>query len=628
MDFLDSKVRDYLLGDTGGKVFPEGDCPTLKEFSKEVLGPGVRLWPMQKLILKVVANSMGLFQYLPLTPWEEDTLAELCRNTLEKNYDDTYRQAVIRTNPHSTSPMVVQLIIGRGGSKSFMMSLLVSYFIRWLLSHKSPHERFGLIKTKPIAIQCLAGKESQAVSLFRSIKTHVRNCEDLRQSYDEFKESLNFGNVVEARAYTSNSHTVRGEDTFCYYHEETAFCAEDNPESEKSFTMCYKAIQPAVKNRFGREGVMLFATSAGMKVGKTYQIYRQILNGTIQNCVMFQLAVWHMNPKYINGKADFSQEYLEDPITADAEHGSKFVDAVNVFLTQQEVWRPIKESLTKLDNGKAGIQYWIRIDPSRKHDRYALALGHKEYRREFGYERIVAVVDHVTYWQARWFDKETGEEAFNVSSKDKHRLRCEPVNPQKILEYIEDLCRKFNVVGVSSDQFESQYVIDELNDRYGSEEYPFGFINPITEKANWLAYRNLKKLINTDCFEIYMETAYIEEASVAMRYNKNKPLETKPDELFPGSGWEDDDGEDELKIDEPNLIYSVAAPTRGTVKTDDVLDAVTFLLWDIMTNPEMGIADMRLLEAGGVDTTKSKPKIGEDEIPVRESLLMEMPDKW
>lgn len=627
MDFLDSKIRDYLLGDTGGKAFPEGPCPDFKTFTKEVLGPEVRLWPMQKLMLKTVVNTMGLFEFIPLTEWEARTLEELLENAKSVPYEETYQQAVVRRNIHSTSPVVVMFIIGRGGSKSFMMSLLVAFFIRWLLSHKNPHGRFRLAKTKPIAVQCLAGKESQAVSLFRSVKTHIRNCEELNGSYDEFKESVNFGGVVEARAYTSNSNTVRGEDTFCYYHEETAFCAEDNPESEKSFTQCYKAIQPAVKNRFGREGVMLFATSAGMKIGKTYQLYRQILNGTIQNCVMFQMAVWNMNPKYVNGKADFSQEYMEDPITADAEHGSRFVDAVNVFLTQQEVWRSIKENLSKQDKGKPGMQYWIRLDPSRKHDRYALALGHKEYRREHGHERIVAVVDHVTYWQAKWYDKETGEPWANATAKDKARLRCEPVNPQRILEYIESLCSRFNVVGVSSDQFESQYVIDELNDRYGSEEYPFGFINAITEKSNWLAYRNLKKLINTDCFEIYPETAYIEEASVAMRYNKNKPLETKPDELLPG-GWDEEDEEDADKIDEPNLIYSVAAPTRGTVKTDDVLDAVAFLLWDMMTNPEMGVADLRLLEAGVVDTKRGKSKVGEEDVPIRENLLMEMPDKW
>ena len=156
--------------------------------------------------------------------------------------------------------------------------------------------------------------------------------------FDELKESINFGNVVEARAYTSNANTVRGEDTFCYYHEETAFCHEDNPESEKSFTQCYVAIGPAVKNRFGKLGIMLFASSAGLKIGKTYQLYRQIKNGLIQNCVMFQLAIWEINPKYAS-KEDFSQEYDEDPITADAEHGSQFVDAMNVFLSEQEINR-------------------------------------------------------------------------------------------------------------------------------------------------------------------------------------------------------------------------------------------------------------------------------------------------
>jgi hypothetical protein len=629
MEFMEDKVREYLLGDTGGKRFPTGTCPSFKDWCKQVLGSDVKLWPMQKLILKVIINTMHLFEYLPLTEWEEATLAEMILNGQHPDGDNRYRQAVVRYDPHSSSPVVILLLIGRGGSKSFMSSLLVSYFIRWLLSWKHPHKRFKLAKTKPIAIQCLAGKESQAVSLFRSVKTHLRNSEELQGCYDEFKESVNFGNVIEARAYTSNSDTVRGEDTFCYYHEETAFCSEDNTESEKSFTQCYRAIQPAVKNRFGKEGVMIFVTSAGLKIGKTYQLYRQIRNGTIKNCVMFQLAVWEMgNPKYGDGgKQHFAQEYAEDPITADAEHGSQFVDAVNVFLTPDEVWRPIKGSLEKRMSGDPAIEYWIRLDPSRKHDRYALSLGHKEYRKEGNHERIVAVVDYVCYWQAKWFDRESGEEITNATPTQKSRLRCEPVNPQMVLEHIEQLLEKFNVVGVSSDQFESQYIIDELNERYGSDDDPFGFINPITEKSNWLAYRNHKKLINTDCFEIYQEDAYIEEASVAMRYNKNKPLETRPDELIPG-GWEEDD--DPEGIDEPNLIYSVQAPRNGMVKTDDVLDAVVFCNWDMMTNAKMGVAGLDLLTAGGTrDSAKLTDKFGtHNSRTVQESPLMELPDRW
>ncbi len=627
MDFIEDKVREYLLGDTGGKRFPVGEPPSLKDFVKKTLGRHVRLWRMQKLILKTIVNTSGQFPAIPLTPDEQAELDQMIENGKNPVGDAKYKQAVVRRNPNSKSPMVALLLIGRGGSKSFMCSLLVAYFIRFLLSFKDPHRWFGLAKTKPIAIQCLAGKQDQAVSLFRSVKTHVRNDDEMTGCFDELKESMNFGNVVEARAYTSNANTVRGEDTFCYYHEETAFCHEDNPESEKSFTQCYVAIGPAVKNRFGKFGIMLFASSAGLKIGKTYQLYRQIKNGLIQNCVMFQLAIWEINPRYA-GKEDFQQEYDEDPVTADAEHGSQFVDAVNVFLSESEVNRSINRNLKKQYEGSHEKEYWIRIDPSRKHDRYAIAVGHKEYRNDEGRERIVAVVDYIHYWQAVWKDKD-GAVIENPTMSQKASAVCTPVNPQVALAHIEELIQKFNVIGVSADQFESQYIVDELNERYGSEEYPFGFIIPITEKLNWLAYRNLKKMINTDCVEIYPEKAYIEEASVAMRYNKNKPVETKPDDLY--SGFDEDD-ESEDKIDAPNLIYSVAAPRSGAVKTDDVLDAVAFLVWDMMTNPRMGVSGMDMLVAGvaskeqGIMSNRRNNDV--ERVIKPESPLMELPEKW
>lgn len=607
------------MEETGGKAFPDSPCPSFKDFAKEVLGAN-KLWPVQRLILKAVINTVGMFPQLAYTDEEKSMLYEWSQNAMRPTDDTKYSQCVIRRNPLVKSPTVVLLICGRGSGKTFMSGMLVAYFIRFLISLGKPHKFFGLAKVKPIAIQCLAGKESQAVSLFRVLKSFIANCTELRGTYDEFKESLNFGNMVEARAYTSNSNTVRGEDTFVYYHEETAFCSEDNPDSEKSFTQCYEAIRPAVKNRFDDKGVMVFVTSAGMKKGKTWELYRKIKNGTIQNCVMFQLAIWNINPKYV--KEDFSQEYREDSVTADAEHGSQFVDAVNTFLTEREVWSPVKVSRQKMDKGVSGVQYWIRIDPSRKHDRYAVALGHKEYKRVDGALKIVGVVDYVTYFQARWFDRESGEEVFPKKTWERTRYRCEPVNPQMVLQHLVDLCDSFNVIGLTADQFESQYIVTEMDDRYGSEEFPFGFIVPITQKWNWLAYRNLKKLINTDCFEIYNEPAYIEEARVAMRFNKNKPIETKPDELMAESDeWDEDEGDD--AVDDPNMIYTVEAPRTGSVRTDDVLDAVTGLLFDMMGNMEMGVAGLDGLQTG---EPRATAKLDDKRFGVSEHDLARMPD--
>ena len=602
---LDEKFKKYLLADLGGKKFPKGKCPSLKEFFKSVLHD-VKLWPMQKLILKVICNTYGLFPTLELTDWEKNTLDRLRRNAHFETDESKYAQCIIRRDRTARSPLVILLVCGRGSGKTFMAGLLVAYFIRFLLSLGDPHRFFKLAKVKPIAIQCLAGKETQAVSLFRVVKNNVRNCQELDGTYESLRESVLFGNTLEARAYTSSANTTRGEDTFCYYHEETAYCAEDTPDSEKSFTQCYKAIQPAVKNRFAEWGIMLFVTSAGLKRGKTWELYRQIKSGVIKNCIMFQLATWEINPKY--SKADFQQEYDEDFVTADAEHGSQFVDAKSTFLTPAEVYSCIRQERTNMDKGNAHTQYWIRLDPSRVHDRYALALGHKE-RTEDG--KIIAVVDHVKWWQAYWTDAE-GNIQRPRRAADRARMKFHGVNTQEILAYLHMLVENFNVIGVSSDQFESQYIVEEMNECYGTDEYPFGFIKPITQMSNWLAYRNLKKLIYQGCFEIYEEQAFIEEALVAMRFNKNKPLDIEEKE-------DDDDDETVLRT---NLIYTVEAPRSGSVTTDDVLDSVTFLAFDMMSNMDLAPANAGESKAYGVDTKKK-----EREMPLP-SLADEIPENW
>lgn len=604
---LPKRLKEYLLGETAGKHLPTGSCPSFKDFCKEVLN-GIRLWPIQKLILKTIINTHPLLPNMPYTKEEYELLSQWQENALDPFGNRKYAQAVVRRSSNSSSPMVVLLVCGRGSSKSFMCGLLVAFIIRFLVSLGNPHKFFGLAKVKPIAIQCLAGKYSQIISLFRIVKANIANCKALRDTYDEKVESLNFGNVVEAQAYTSNADTVRGSDTFLYYHEETAFCNENVPDSNKSFTQCYTAIRPAVKNRFKNFGLMLFATSAGLKRGQTYELYRQIKDGTIKNAVLFQLAVWEINPNF--KKEDFEQEYLEDQITADAEMGSQFVDAVNAFLTEAEVRSCVKPKRKKEFKGRPDVQYWCRLDPSRKNDRYALAVGHKERLvEENGSERIITVVDHVHYWESYWINNETGQRFNPKTAKERALGRQVQVNTQEVLAYLKELIENFNIMGVSTDQFESQYIVEELNAIYGSKTEDFGFIKPITEKSNWLAYRSLRKQIVAGNFEIYEENAFISEALVAMRYNKNKPMDAQ-------------DNSDEDKSSSFGLIYTVEAPRSGPVKTDDVLDAVTYLNFDLLSNPDLAPATI-----GDVQYTVSALQ---EELASTEfsSPLEDLPDAW
>lgn len=608
---LPKRLKEYLLDETAGRRLPTGSCPSFKEFAQEVLN-GVKLWPVQKIILKTICNVHPLLPNMPYTQWELDTLKQWQENAADPFGNRKYAQAVIRRSESSSSPTVVLLVCGRGSSKSFMCGLIVSYVIRFLISLANPHKFFGLAKVKPISIQCLAGKYDQIISLFRIVKTNIKQCLALRDTYDEKVESMNFGGVVEACAYTSNADTVRGSDTFLYYHEETAFCNENTPDSNKSFTQTYEAIRPAVKNRFKRYGLMLFATSAGLKRGKTYELYKQILNGTIKNAVLFQLAVWEINPNFT--KADFEQEYLEDPITADAEMGSQFVDAINTFLSPAEIQSCIKPERIKLFKGRPDVQYWIRLDPSRKNDRYALALGHKErVVEENGGERIITVVDHVHFWESYWLHNETGQRYNPKTAKERLEGRQLHVNTQEVLAYVNNLIENFNVMGVSTDQFESQFIVEELNDLYGHKNEDFGFIKPITEKSNWLAYRALRKQIVTGNFEIYNEPAFIAEALVAMRYNKNKPMEV-------GEGEEEEDFQASNSF---GLIYTVEAPRSGPCRTDDVLDAVTFLNFDLLSNPGLAPAS-----SGTVQYTMHDLQQQLEEIEPTTGSLEGLPNEW
>jgi hypothetical protein len=603
------RVKEYLLSSTGGVKFPVGNCPDFLQFQRETF-EGVRLWPRQELICKIIINQGARFNGWPVLPYTEEELKlieEWQENARNPVGDKRYAQLVINQTEDKT-PLVVLLVIGRGTGKSTMSGGIVGYCIRWLMSLGDPHRYYGLAKLKPISVQCFAAKESQAIGLFSIVKSVVANCRAMVGTFEALQQALRFGGVIEAKAYTSSASSARGSDTFVYQHEECAFCGEDTPENDKSFNKTFEAIYPAVKNRFKNCGLILLPTSAGMKVGRTWKLYQDIKAGKIPNAVLIQMAVWEVNPNF--SRKDFDSEYAQDFVTAEAEHGSQFVDVKHRFLTEEEVARAVKRLKEKRWEGESRVQYWMHLDPSRKHDRYAVAIGHKEIREG----RIVAVVDHVSWWESHYVDDE-GNQVYPKNWSEKQRYRLVPIKPQEIFNFIEDMLEKFPIQGVSSDQFESQWIIEELNERHGTAEYPFGFIEPITRKLNWLANRLIKRLINTGAFEIYNEPEWEKEALHVMRWNKNKPIDTMPDDL-----WGDFDSDEE--IDDPNLIYTVEAPRTGKVKTDDLWDAVVFLVWKMMTNPDLTPYDMKIESLGQRDSAKIQK-----EVVSRKSFLEDMPFK-
>jgi hypothetical protein len=605
-----NKLKKYLLQATGGVKFPAGACPDFFDFSREAMN-GAEWWPRQQLALKLIINQWAKsnpgMPECPLTLEEQTDLAELIENGKNPIGDRKYKRVVINYDPKCKDPLQVLMVIGRGAGKSVINSTVKGYGVRYLLSLGDPHKAYGLARLKPISLQSFAGKESQVLGLFTGFKTVINNVRDFKNTYDALQKSVNFGGVIEAVAHTSSANTSRGKDTFVYDHEECCFCGEDTPENDKSFTKVHTAILPAVKNRFKAAGLVILPTSAGMKIGRTWKLYQDIISGKLKNAILLQFAIWEFNPSF--QKSDFDQEYAVDFVTAEAEHGSQFVDVRHKFLSDEEVDFAIEKDRTMLLAGHPDCTYWIHLDPSRKHDRYALAMGHKELRNG----RIVAVIDHMAYWQSHFIDRE-GNVVIPTSTIEKKSLIQIPIKPQEVYEYLETLINNFAIVGVSADQFESGWIIDELNARYGTAEEPFAFIEPITRKLNWLANRMIKKLINTDAFKTYPDEIWEAEARHVMRWNKNKPLDTVADDLW-------GDFEDDQAIDDPNLIYTVEAPRSGKVKTDDGWDATVFCTYKMMTNPDMTPWEMVIQGVGKRETAKINEQLS------RQNLMNDMPDE-
>jgi hypothetical protein len=545
------------------------------------------LQPPQRFILKIFYN-------LPLDNVNKNLQLRSFPYDAEGKYLTEYEYAQYLMNQKRTNLADLNkiedatdllLACGRRGGKTFIASIISAYESYRLIIKDNPQSYYNMAEDEIIKIVNVASSGDQAQELATQIQNRIFNSEwflpyiasfngeeiNLKTKHDISKmkeEEKRYGKPIKRRATVKiesllcSARGSRGGSVIVALLDELAHFVDN--EGNRGGKSIYTGLTPSGAT-FGKDAKVICISSPYTKTGIFFELFTKAFED--QSIRMLQMPTWEMNPRI-----DFSflqNRYKKDAENFWCEYGAQFSTTVSGFFkfpekiyecvsvleykdvfdqdTKQVKKCPIYRSETEKSAGRH--RYYIALDPATKDNGYALAMVHCE---RDAMNRVTVVVDKWLKWSIN--DPEFSEFDF--------------IDIEIIDNYVLDLTRRFRVVQIVYDQFESAASIQKFI-KAGIDAIKTHF----SRQYNMKIYKNLRSII----------------------YDKRLSL------------LHDEDGLNELvnlqekKVGKKQFI--VEAPTSGEVTTDDLADVLANAVNIALENElESSPATISRASVGGSDS--------------------------
>jgi hypothetical protein len=540
--------------------------------------PAISLWDMQRIVLKLFYRGTRGNEHLELSEHELDILTDIAINE-DLDYDEGkggFRQVIdkyFRRVPHNQ----LLLVMGRRSSKTMLVSIIAAYEAYKLLEcpEGNPHKFYKLTGDKPIAILNVAVSEKQAYDpLFKEIQSRIARSPyfsdkinhtattsdtiylltdaDKRENTARGQRGMSImldGSVV-LKSGHSNSASLRGQAAICILFDEFAHFQTSSGKS--SGDEVYSALTPSTR-QFGIDGKVVLLSDPRGRDGMFWKLFnmaqdREILDGKInylnEDILALQLPTWRMNPN-----KEFSKKELEvtekpkDPVKYYSTWNARFqAEAGEKFFNEQKVMDCIQPLMTETKFGDPRYSYYIHFDASKSSHNFALAVVHViTLQNQWGQIKRRVVLDIMKVWTPS---------------------KSGPPLLSTVEEYIRDVCKRFRVVKVTADSFQSAQMLERLAmSGIRTEETPF--IPTYTTKI----YVELRNLVNEADIVIYPHEHLIGEMKSLRAKVTSRGYKIEPDKQ---SEYPTDDCCDALagaSYQALTNIISKGFPRSGTVYT-------------------------------------------------------------
>jgi len=468
------------------------------------------LYPMQKTVLKAFYRGTIGNENIELSE-EEITACE------ELGLDNNDRGNLLGKYHSGELFNELVLVWGRRSGKDFLVSIIALYEAMKILECPGgdPYQLYELSSSAPINILTVANSKEQAGTAFKEIREKLLFSNYFADKYIkegvgkssiylltpqdkkdniEFKEKglppkrgsvgvivghsnsdtlLGIGCIVlildEVASYKKTGGSSSGDRIYSALTPTvTTYCRREYFKDEKGNFKLDEHGQKIVSQRF-YDGKVISISSPRAKEGKFYDLF--ITSPQSPRRLTCRLPTWDVNPTHTR---ESLREQRQDMSEAEflMEFGAEFsgTGAQN-FFTEEQVNKCFVTNIQDKAKGEPGKVYFAHIDPATSSHNYALVILHKEYylNKQTKESEYNIIVDHIKFWEPT----------------------RGPIDPDKVLEYIIGLKRRFHIGLLTYDQWTSRESIKKLR----KNNIP----NKLTRFNNhykYLIYGELEDLIN------------------------------------------------------------------------------------------------------------------------------------
>ncbi len=519
-DLFDQLISEGISSFEGG-----GDINVV-EFAEDFIFNGEHgLYPTQRTLLKAFYNE-------PLDENELLLLEEWCldnRTTWIPGRD--YRNLVIE--------------IGRRGSKSTIVSLIVLYEFYKLISLKNPAAYYGLLPNSPIAIFIIAQSQEQVKeTIFAQVRGYALNSQyfkGLEKSgkIEILQEEIRCqGKNILVGAKHTNSKSLVGYSLKVLVIDEAARFEYDEFGNSKA-DLIWRNIGKGVST-FGKDGHKIAISSAwepGDYIEKLLDVAKRD-----PSTLGFRLRTWdmNMNPNLSEAVIKAGEDYINDPISAATEYEGIRANKQGTFMNKENVrkaftglcawdakqipWDVVNQEgeernyvatqIDRLTHLSAG-QSFAHCDYGVKKDSAAFSICHP-IQLEGG--KWAIQVDGFLVWKP-FIDRNANNEAVKriVSFLD-------------VEEKLIRLCKARKVIKMSFDSFNSEHALQKLH------LIGISTVEMSTTNQNQLMYYTVtKNLIDQGLLILPMDSAWTPTAELELSNVIQIPTTGRVDHVKGGS---------------------------------------------------------------------------------------------
>lgn len=476
----DSSNFASILGNAAGVREEDAKGVDIITFTEAPWGLGMgsvdmvpALLPAQKFILKAF-YGLELEEKEKNVPVFDKFNENLLYQFTEKEfYHYLLEEGRISPGSLEEPKSTLALICGRRGTKTTVTSIIANYEIYRMLLRYHPQGYYGVMPDDAISMTCLSTSEENAKILYDRVTGNMERALFFRDYMlkSPNKASMYLKSQRDKKEFSGDKYTIefiaeacsargnRGRNNIFVAFDEVAHFFKDmggKTSSDKTDKAVYEAVTPSLAMYPNPDGTpagkIILISSPADKSGLLWEEFQRSFDKEQgKDILMVQLPSWEMNPKIPS--QFLKSQFYKGAVVFNTEYGAQFSDRLSGWIDDPEVVRScVNESMRMKERSSERIPYFIGVDIGLKNDGTALCITHVEKIMEDGQEVPKIVVD---WYGVRYASKE--------KESVKELGKTPSFEPYEMADWIEEVCKKYNIHKGLLDQYYAMAVVPILH---------------------------------------------------------------------------------------------------------------------------------------------------------------------